>query len=203
MMSCWWAGDDKEKYGYYTRSGLKGSIHLAYCIKDYRVSSLRVKKVRIITKIFKKTNIIIIQRIAYTSFPKIWKQNYPQTPPQTSAKLHFQNAPALHGMCYSHCHNVVHNSSIKPPIRTPLQQLSPQQSFIFISLFGFVIKLCFGDETLANLKLSKVAILKNPMYSKEKKNLCSAEKGFVIWAEPNSRSWAETNVQTVSSTVYS
>ena len=28
MMSCWWAGDDKEKYGYYTRSGLKASIHL-------------------------------------------------------------------------------------------------------------------------------------------------------------------------------
>ena len=27
MMSCWWAGDDKEKYGYYTPSGLKASIH--------------------------------------------------------------------------------------------------------------------------------------------------------------------------------
>ena len=38
--------------------------------------------------------------------------------------------------------------------------------------------------------------MKNAMYNKEKKVLCSAEKDSVIWAEPNSRSSSEQFGQT-------
>ena len=51
--------------------------------------------------------------------------------------------------------------------------------------------LSFLVNTLFNVSDVKVAILKNAMHSKEKKVLCSAEKGSVIWAKPNSRSSAE------------
>jgi hypothetical protein len=46
------------------------------------------------------------------------------------------------------------------------------------------------------LKISKVAILKKMQNILKKKVLCSAEKGSVIWAKPNSRISAEQFCQT-------
>jgi hypothetical protein len=46
------------------------------------------------------------------------------------------------------------------------------------------------------LKIFKVAILKKIQNIVKKKVLCSAEKGSVIWAEPNSRCSAEQFCQT-------
>ena len=72
-------------------------------------------------------------------------------------------------------------------------KLSPQKSFILLSWIDFGL----GDETWANLEISKGAILKNPMFSIDKKLRVLQKKVLSFWpnwtVEVRPKSSAEPN----------